>query len=375
MAGMGGTASEVLFIAPPAAVQPQGRAGQAPQAPPPAPPRLEKPGFAAVRSSPDFQAFFDSILLSPATSVVYLDYERSRGLNSLLTADEQLLKQARDRGAMFAVKAASGLVAPLRMIKSPAEIELLKTAAAITAEAQKEIARTARPGLFEYQLQAVIEHVFMVNGARRPGFSTIVGSGPNSCILHWSQNTRQTASGDLVVLDIGAEYDMYTADITRTIPVSGRFTDRQKAVYETVLRANQAAIDMIGPGVKMADINAKVNDILADGLVALGLIKDKSGLRQYYTHGLSHPVGLQVHDVISEGGQTLRGTLQAGMVITIEPGLYIREEGLGVRIEDDVLVTETGHEVITAAAPKTVAGVEALMRQEGMDFGRYLVKK
>jgi Xaa-Pro aminopeptidase len=121
------------------------------------------------------------------------------------------------------------------MIKSPAEIDLLKTAAAITAEAQKDAARTARPGLFEYQLEAVIEHVFMANGAMRPGFATIVGSGPNSCNLHWSVNTRQTAPGDLVVLDIGAEYQMYTGDITRTIPVSGTFTDRQKAVYETVL--------------------------------------------------------------------------------------------------------------------------------------------
>jgi Xaa-Pro aminopeptidase len=336
---------------------------------------LEKPGFASVRSSAEFQAFFETLVLNPATLVVYLDYERSRGLGSPLTVDEQLFKQARDKGAVFTVRTASSLIAPLRTIKSAAEIDLLKTAAAITAEAQKEAARTARPGLFEYQIQAVIEHVFMVNGAMRPGFSTIVGSGPNSCILHWSDNTRQAAAGDLAVLDIGAEYGMYTADITRTIPLSGTFTERQKAVYEIVLRANEAAIEMIGPGVKMADVNAKVNDIIADGLVKLGLIKDRTGLRQYYMHGLSHPVGLQVHDVTGGPGQTLGGTLEPGMVITIEPGIYIREEGLGVRIEDDVVVTETGHDVITAAAPKSVAEVEALMKQGGMDFGRYLVRR
>ena len=373
--GFGAGPSEILFITPPAPARAPARPGE-PQPPAPAPPpRLEKPGFTSVRSSADFQAFFENLLLSPSTAIIYMDYERSRGLSSPLTIDEQLLKQARDRGATFTVRTTSSLIAPFRMIKSAAEIDLLKTAAAITAEAQKEAARTARPGLFEYQIEAVIEHVFMVNGAMRPGFSTIVGSGPNSCILHWSENTRQAVAGDLAVLDIGAEYNMYTADITRTIPISGKFTDRQKAVYEVVLRANQAAIDMVGPGVKMADVNAKVNDILAEGLVALGLIKDKTGLRQYYTHGLSHPIGLQVHDVTGGGGQTLGGTLQPGMVITIEPGIYIREEGLGVRIEDDVLVTETGREVITAAAPKTVAEIEALMKQEGMDFGRYLIKK
>jgi Xaa-Pro aminopeptidase len=132
---------------------------------------------------------------------------------------------------------------------------------------------------------------------------------------------------------------------------------------------------MIGPGVKMADVNARVNDIIAGGLVKLGLIKDKTGLRRYYTHGLSHPIGLQVHDVTGGPRQTLGGTLEPGMVITIEPGIYIREEGLGVRIEDDVLVTDTGHEVITAGAPKSIAEVEALMKQGGMDFGRYLVRR
>jgi Xaa-Pro aminopeptidase len=369
----GGGASEILFVTPPMPVRTPARPGE-PQAAAPTP-RLERPGFGAVRASADFQALFENLLLSPATMTIYVDYERSRGLGSPLTADEQLFKQARDKGAAFTVKAASSLITPFRTIKSASEIELLKTAAAITAQAQLEAARSARPGLFEYQIQAVIEHVFMVNGAMRPGFATIVGSGPDSCILHWSENSRQAAAGDLAVLDIGAEYDMYTADITRTIPISGKFTDRQKAVYQIVLRANEAAIEMIGPGVKMADVNAKVNDIIGEGLVTLGLIKDKTGLRRYYTHGLSHPIGLQVHDVTGGGGQTLGGTLQPGMVITIEPGIYIREEGLGVRIEDDVLVTDTGHEVMTAAAPKSVSEIEALMKENGMNFRRYLIKR
>jgi len=347
---------EILFLSPPAG----GRA-PADQKPP------ERPGFEAVRSSSEFQSYFDRTLLDTA-SVVYFDYQRSRNLNGPLTADEQILKQARDRGAVFAVKPASSLIAPLRRIKSPAEIELLKTAAAITAEAQKEAMRTARPGLYEYQLQSVIEHVFSFNGARRPGFPTIVGSGENSCILHWSENTRQTRGGDVVVLDIGAEFDMYTADITRTIPVGGTFTKRQRDIYEIVLKANQAAIEMVAPGVDMRDVSERVNEVLTEGLVRLGLIKDRSQLRRYYTHGLSHSIGLQVHDV---GGL---GRLEAGMVITIEPGLYLPEEGFGIRIEDDVLVTERGRAVLTEAAPKTVEEIENLMKEDGLDYSRYLLK-
>jgi Xaa-Pro aminopeptidase len=270
------------------------------------------------------------------------------------------------------VKPASPLFAALRPVKSADEIATLKTAAEITASAQREAMRSAAPGMFEYQIQSIIEHVFTVNGAPRPGFSTIVGSGKNSCILHWSTNDRKTEPGDVVVMDIGAEYNLYTADITRTIPISGTFTKRQRDVYEAVLRANEAAIAMVAPGVNMADVNAKVNDVLTEGLIALGLIKDKSGLRQYYTHGLSHTIGLQVHDL---GGANTVGVLKPGMVITIEPGLYIPAENLGVRIEDDVLVTESGHDVITAGAPKSVADVEKLMKETGMEFSRYLIKK
>jgi Xaa-Pro aminopeptidase len=173
-------------------------------------------------------------------------------------------------------------------------------------------------------------------------------------------------------MDIGAEYDMYTGDITRTIPLGGTFSKRQRDVYEVVLKANEEAIKMVGPGVSMTAINTRVNDILAEGLIKLGLIKDKSGLRRYYTHGLSHSIGLDVHDL---GGSLTVGALEPGMVITIEPGLYIPEEKLGVRIEDDVLVTPTGYECITSAAPKAVADVEKLMKEPGIDFTRYLVRK
>jgi Xaa-Pro aminopeptidase len=386
-----GPPKEVLFVPAPGGPGGAGMAMAAGRGPQQAaqPQKLERPGFERVLPASDFQAVFDSLLLTPffaalaagtsggpsagagATarqgSIVYIDYQRSRSLRDPMTTDEQIFKLARDKGGDFTIKPASTLIGPLRRIKSAAEIETMKTAAVITAAAEREAMRAARPGLYEYQIQSIIEHVFSINGARRPGFETIVGSGPNSCILHWSENSRQTQPGDVVVMDIGAEYRGYTADITRTIPVSGTFTKRQREVYETVLKANQAAIEMVKPGISMREISAKVNDILTEGLIALGLIKDKSQLRRYYTHGLGHSVGLQVHDV---GPIT---TLEPGMILTIEPGLYIPEESLGIRIEDDVLVTENGGLVLTEAAPKKVDEVEALMKQGGIDFSRYLV--
>jgi Xaa-Pro aminopeptidase len=354
--------SEMLFL-------PAQRPGLPPTpGAPPVPPPPSRPGFAVVRPATEFQQTFESALLT-TVGTVYLDYQRSRDLSGPLTADEQLLKAARDRGASFKVRTAAPIVAPLRRIKSAEETATLKMAAEITAAAQREAMRAASPGMYEYQIQSIIGHVFTMNGALRPGFPTIVGSGRNSCILHWSENTRRTEPGDVIVMDIGAEYEMYTADITRTIPVSGTFTKRQRDIYEIVLEANEEAIKMVAPGVKMSDISSRVNDILAEGLIKVGLIKDKSGLRRYYTHGLSHGIGLQVHDI---GGL---GVLEPGMVITIEPGLYIPDENLGVRIEDDVLVTATGYECITAAAPKSVADVEKLMKEEGLDFTRYLVRR
>ena len=370
-----GPPPETLFVMPPAAPSP---AVGAPPAPAPA---LERPGFEQVRSYQDLQAALDAVLMGagpggPASAagapaggpVVYLDYARSRRLSDPLTADEQWLKSARDRGLSFTIRSAAALVRDLRRVKSAAEIENVRMAMTITSAAQREAMRAAAPGMYEYQLQSIIEHVFSVNGARRAAFSTIVGSGPNGIILHWSENSRQTRPGDLVVMDVGAEYARYAADITRTIPISGRFTPRQKAIYETVLRANEAAIEMIAPGVNMRDISAKVNEMLGQGLIALGLITDVKDLRTYYTHGLSHGVGLGVHDVNS-------AVLEPGVILTIEPGLYVRLEDTGVRIEDTVLVTATGREVLSASVPRKVAEVEALMKENGIDYSRYLVNR
>jgi Xaa-Pro aminopeptidase len=355
---------ELLFLPPAVTTGPIAipRGGSMPLPPPVAVP----PGFSTARPSTEFDRTFESLLLS-SPPILYLDGPRSRSLSAPLTADEQLLRAARDRGATLVVRPATALIAPLRVIKSPAEIELIQRATDITAQAHKEVMRAAKAGMYEYQIQAIIEYTFALNGALRQGFASIVGSGPNGTILHWSENTRKTESGDLVVMDIGAEHGMYSSDITRTIPISGRFTERQRQVYEIVLRANQEAIAMVGPGVNMRDVGAKASDVLAQGLITLGIIKDRKELGEYYYHGLSHQLGLQVHDV---GGL---GVLQPGMVITIEPGLYFRKENFGIRVEDDVLVTPTGRTVLSAAAPKTVGEIESLMKEDGLDIEKQLV--
>lgn len=268
----------------------------------------------------------------------------------------------RDRANPTLQRLASGatLVRPLdpsvhrlRQVKDRFELEMLRRAIDITVGAHRAAMRAAAPGMYEYELEAIIEFNFRLGGAERVGFPSIVGSGPNSVILHYDKNRRRMESGDLVVIDIGAEYSYYTADVTRTLPVSGRFTPRQRRVYELVLGAQQAAIDAVRPGVTVRQL---------DGIARTWLranAGDACGVRTcdaYFVHGLSHWLGMDVHDVGDYGRP-----LEPGMVLTIEPGIYLPNEHLGVRIEDDVLVTEDGHEVLSDGAPRDPDEIEALM--------------
>jgi Xaa-Pro aminopeptidase len=326
----------------------------------------KKGGFADVRPSGEFDEYFGKILLSDPV-ILYIDYEKTEKLNDPLTADEQLFNKAREKGAVFKIQSPSILLNTMLANKSPAEIEILKKAINITAEAQKEAMRSIQPGMYEYQLQTIIRFVYRMNGAPGIGFPCIIGSGINSVVLHWMENSGKMEDGDIVVVDIGAEYGMYWADITRTIPVNGKYSKRQKEIYEIVLKANEEAIKMVAPGVDFADISKKADEILADGMQKIGLIKEKSEFKKYYYHGLGHHIG-----IINARGDRL-GKLEPGMVITIEPGIYIREEKLGVRIEDDVLVTETGYDVLTKKVPKKIEDIEKLMGEKGMDYEKNLI--
>jgi Xaa-Pro aminopeptidase len=245
----------------------------------------------------------------------------------------------------------SGVLAPLRLIKDPEELSRLRRAANITADALKQALSHATPGAWEYEIEAIIEYTFRREGAERVGFPTIVGSGLNGATLHYDKNRRQTRSGELVVMDVGAEFGYYTADVTRTIPVSGRFTPRQQSLYNLVLGTQQAAIDAVRPGTNLGALER----------VARTYMRDHSGnlcrpgpCNRYFTHALSHWLGMDVHDV-----GALNARFEPGMVLTVEPGIYIAAESLGIRIEDDVLVTNDGHEVLSQAAPRSVAAIEA----------------
>ena len=251
------------------------------------------------------------------------------------------------------VRDAAEEVAAVRQIKDPEEIRRLREAVAITGEGLRAAMRAARPGMYEYELEALLEHEFRRRGAERVGFPSIVGSGPNATILHYDENRRETRPGELIVMDVGAEYGYYTADITRTIPVSGRFDSRQRRLYQLVLGAQQAAIDAVRPGTDFATLNRIAREYMRQHS---GNLCGGTGCDRYFVHGLSHWLGMNVHDVGSFARR-----LEPGMVFTIEPGIYLPEEGMGIRIEDDILVTGTGGEVLSSGIPRTVEDVEAAM--------------
>ncbi len=271
------------------------------------------------------------------------------------------------------------LLHEMRLFKSDEEIELMRAAGRISAEAHVRAMQVCKPGLIEYQLEAEISHHFAMNGCRLPAYSSIVGGGDNACVLHYTENRDELKSGDLVLIDAGCELDYYAGDITRTFPVSGKFSPEQQAIYELVLKSQLACIEAIRPGAPWISIHDLSVKILTQGLIDLGLLKgDLEGLiesgayKVFYMHRIGHWLGMDVHDV---GDYKINGDwrpLEPGMVMTVEPGIYISPQnehvdekwrGIGIRIEDDVLVTENGYEILSAGAPKSVAEIEQLMAQ------------
>ena len=258
-------------------------------------------------------------------------------------------------GRAITRRSLSGPLGLLRQIKDADEIARLRRATDITAEALREAMKSARPGMWEYELEALIEYTFRRRGAERVGFPTIVGTGINGTTLHYDKGRRQSEPGDLVVMDVGAEFGYYSADVTRTIPISGRFTPRQRALYDLVLGSQQAAIDSVRPGItimQLQQIAAKYMQAHSGDLCAPG------PCNRYFIHGLSHWLGMDVHDVGDYNAK-----LAPGMVLTVEPGIYIPSEKLGIRIEDDILVTATGSENLSAGAPRKAEEIERLMRE------------
>ena len=244
-------------------------------------------------------------------------------------------------------------LARLRVVKDEEELARLRRAAELSALGAAEGMRSAGPGLGEADIQAVIEAQFHAGGAPETSFPSIVASGSNALELHYNDNVSQLVDGELLLTDVGAEYAGYAGDVTRTYPINGKFTDRQRDLYELVLSTQEAAIDSVRPGVTIEDLNRIAREHMASNS---GDLCGEETCEVFFVHGLSHHLGLDVHD---PGLPNL--PLAPGMVLTIEPGIYIPDEGIGIRIEDDVLVTENGHEVLSTAAPKSVPAVEAEM--------------
>lgn len=265
----------------------------------------------------------------------------------------------------------------LRLVKSAAELRLMRRAGEITGAAHIRAMKACEPGLYEYQLEAELQHEFTYAGARYPAYSSIVGSGKNACTMHYLANSDRMKDGDLVLIDAGCEYEYYASDVTRTFPVNGRFTRHQRAIYELVLKAQLAAIEEIAPGKHWNQAHEATVEVITRGLVELGLLKGrvsslikKEAYREFYMHRAGHWLGLDVHDVGDYRVGDEWRVLEPGMAMTVEPGIYIAPDninvdkgwrGIGVRIEDDVVVTAQGCEVITSKAPKTVDEIERLM--------------
>ena len=265
----------------------------------------------------------------------------------------------------------------MRLRKSPIELDCLRQAAHISGEAHLRAMRACRPGLYEYQLEAELMYAFYGQGSQALAYPNIVASGANSCILHYTDNRAQLKSGDLVLIDAGCEYQNYASDITRTFPINGRFNLEQKTIYHIVLKAQQAILALIKPGVAWNQLQKTCVELITEGLVDLGLLKGKlsdliqqKSYQKFYMHGCSHWLGLDVHDVGSYKVEKKWRNLEPDMVFTVEPGIYIRPApdidkkwwNIGIRIEDDVRVTSEACEVLTVQTPKDLADIENLMR-------------
>jgi Xaa-Pro aminopeptidase len=248
------------------------------------------------------------------------------------------------------------ILSKARVVKEAFEVDQINKAIQLTKQGLDEVLNQLKPGMFEYQLESIFAHGIRYNGADGNSFPTIVASGSDAVILHYVENNKILEENQLVLLDLGAQYHEYCADISRTYPVSGKFTDTQKTFYTIVLKAMDAVIDIMKPGIHFSELNKRCKEVLAQELMAIGFISRQEELDDYYYHGVSHHLGLDVHDL---GGRDL--FLEAGMVLTVEPGLYIAKEGIGIRIEDDILITQDGNINLSSCIPKQIEEIEALM--------------
>ncbi len=335
----------------------------------------EKLGLPVVYNGADFKNFpidflkFDKIIYdrfpvdvpnSPDNADLY-DLIQQFKKKSVMP--EQMTQQNR-----FDTHLYNSLTASLREIKTSEEIDLLRKAVEISCQGQNEVMKTVNPSMSELEIQGLHEYVHKKYGAEEVGYGSIIGAGENGCILHYMENAKTKVGTSMILMDVGAEYHGYTADVTRTVPVDGKFSEEEKAIYQIVYDAQEAAFKTLKNGSKWSDARDAAKDIIANGLIKLGIIKEKREVSKFYPHGLGHHIGMDVHD---------RGsyeTLKKDMVITIEPGIYIPEGSncdkkwwnIAVRIEDDLLITNDGYELLSRFAPRKIEDIEKMIQQKSV---------
>jgi Xaa-Pro aminopeptidase len=324
----------------------------------------EASGIQRVEWNSQFLKILQQIIFE--SEYIYLNTnEHLRAGTEVETRDARFIKWCRNKYPLHKYERLAPLMHRLRAVKSEAEIELIRKAAEITGKAFHRVLEFVKPGVFEYEIEAEIIHEFIRNKATGFSFEPIIASGFNACVLHYISNKEMCKEGDVLLLDFGAEYANYAGDMTRSIPVSGRFSKRQKEVYNAVLRVQREAMTMLIPGNSIPEYHRKVGKVMESELLALGLITSSDiknqdpaypAYKKYFMHGTSHHLGLDVHDY----GNVYR-TFEPGMVFTVEPGIYIREESLGIRLENDVVIRKDGVEDLMANIPIEADEIEELM--------------
>lgn len=312
----------------------------------------------------DFASIFKT-LVTDAENIYLNSNEHKRAVIEVETRDARFIKWCQQHFPLHRYERLAPIMHRIRAIKSEKEIELIQQACKITEKGFRRVLKMIKPGVMEYEIEAEYMHEFLKNRSRGFAFSPIVASGANSCVLHYVSNNKKCADGDLLLMDIGAEYANYNGDMTRTVPVNGRYTERQKNVYNSVLKVQQEAIKLLQPGNSIIDYHKEVGKLMETELIKLGLLKkhevDQQNpeaplYKKYFMHGTSHHLGLDVHDVGNP-----RMEFKPGMVFTVEPGIYIREENIGIRIENDVVIQKDGVLDLMKDIPIETEEIEELM--------------
>ena len=312
-------------------------------------------GIKSTKYLDEFDSTISSYIDKRGISKIYLDLER-QSINIPSTKAQDMANTLRVKYPHLKIKNIFHKIAKLRMVKNDREVELIQKAIGITKEGILAMAKNITPGMKEYEVEAYFDFKIKSLGASAHAFSTICAAGKNATVLHYEDNNQEAKDGDLILFDLGAEYDYYCSDISRTIPINGKFTDRQKQIYQIVLNAMKEVEKNTKPGLTLADLNNIAKKALAKGCIEIGLIEKEEEIGKYYFHSVGHSLGLDTHDV-----WIVDSKLEEGAVITNEPGLYIEEEGIGIRLEDDLLVTKDGCINLSKDIPVEIEDIEALM--------------